>query len=394
MKGALNNITILDLTTVGAGPFMTSILGDLGANVIKVESPSGDEGRRIGSNLQAGGIGLYFIGFNRNKRSIKLDLKNGKGLEVFYRMVKKADVVADNFRVGVCEKLKIDYESLKTINPSIIYAKISAFGTTGPYKERPGYDLIVQAMSGGMSITGEPGGKPVRAGIPLGDLAGGCYAAIGILSAINARSVTGKGRKIEVSLLDGQIAWLTYQAAYYLFSKKIPEPVGAGHPSAVIYDRFRTADGYIVVIAQREPFWSNFCKAISREDLATDGRFKADDKRLQNKKKLYDIIEPIIAARPTKEWEEKLVGLDIPCGPVNNLEQALSDPQVLSRKMVVEIEIPGYGAVKVPGNPIKMSEFEERFIATPRLGQQSEEILKEFGCSDSDISELRERQVI
>jgi CoA:oxalate CoA-transferase len=394
MQGLLGNITILDLTTVGAGPFMGSILGDLGANVIKVESFAGDEGRRIGPDLQAGGLGLYFIAWNRNKRSIRLDLKNEKGLEVFYSMVKKADVVADNFRTGVCEKLRIDYESLRIINPSVIYAKISAFGTTGPYKERPGYDLIVQAMSGGMSITGEPGGEPVRAGIPLADLAGGCYGVIGILSALNSRSITGKGQKVEISLLDGQIAWLTYQATYYFFNQKIPGPVGAGHPSAVLYDRFRTSDGYVVIIAHKEPFWSNYCKAIGREDLSNDERFDENDKRVRNKRELYDIIEPILITKSTREWEQILVKYDVPCGPVNNLKQALNDPQVLSRNMVVDIDIPGYGSVKVPGNPIKIAEFKERFVPTPKLGEHSQEVLKDFGYSDLDIKELRGAGVI
>ncbi len=392
--GPLQGVRILDLTQMLAGPYGSMILGDLGAEVIKIEPPRGDETRL--APIQIGGESAYFMSINRNKKSISINLKSDEGLELFYELVKVSDVVFDNFRPEVVKRLKIDFDTLKEIKPKIICASISSFGTEGPYSHRPGYDLIVQAMGGGMSITGEPGGKPVRSGIPIGDLAGGTYAAMGILAALFEVEKTGQGRKIEVSLLDGQIGMLTYQAMYYFANGEVPQPVGSGHPILVVYEVFKTKDIYIAVVAHRGEFWEGFCRAIEKPELADDPKFGDMFSRFQNKVELYALIEKQLQTRPGEYWLERLLAEEVPAGPVNAIDKALSNEQVIRRNMIIDVDDPKRGKYKMTGNPIKISGYpNDRIIPPPLFAEHTEEVLADLlGCLPERIAELKLKQVI
>lgn len=374
----LDGLRVLDLTQMLAGPYGSLVLADLGAEIIKVEPPGGDETREMPPYFY-GQDSAYFWSLNRGKKSLVLDLKNAEGLNVFYELVAHADVVYDNYRPGVTERLKIDYPHLKKANPQIICCSVSSFGYTGPYRDRPGYDLIVQAMSGGMSITGEPGRPPVRAGIPVGDLMGGTLAAHGILAAYIARLKTGEGRRIEVSLLDGQIYMLTYVAQYYFHSGKVPGPSGTSHASAVLYDSLQTKDIRIVVVAHRNHHFALFCKAIGKPEWAEDPRFATRAARLENKAVLIPLIESVLQTRNGDEWLEKIHAVGVPAGPINTVDRVLNDPQTLAREMV--IEVPGRAGEKVKciGNPFKGDDISpQEFAPPPRLGEHTEKLLAEI----------------
>jgi len=375
MPGMLEGVRVLDLTQMLAGPFGSLVLADLGAEVIKVEPPAGDETREMPPYFY-GEDSAYFWSFNRDKKSVVIDLKNPEGLRVFFELVAQADVVYDNYRPGVTERLKIDYPSLQKINPQIICCSVSSFGYTGPYRNRPGYDLIVQAMSGGMSITGEPGRPPVRAGIPIGDLMGGALAAHGILAAYIARLKTGKGRWIEVSLLDGQIYLLTYIAQYYIHSGKVPGPIGSSHASAVLYDSLQTKDIRIVVVAHQNHHFELFCKAIGKPEWAKDPRFATRASRLENKGTLIPLIESVLKTRSGDEWLEKIHAVGVPAGPINTLDRVLQDPQVLAREMVIEVAGRSGEKVKCIGSPFKVHDLPmEESTSPPRLGEHTRAIL-------------------
>ncbi len=329
------------------------LMGDLGAEVLKVEPMDGDETRESPPYFY-GENSAYFYSINRNKKSLPLNLKSPEGRQVFYDLVKKVDVVYDNYRPGVMERLQIDYDTLKKYNPRIICCSISTFGYNGPYRDRPGYDLVVQAMSGGMSITGEPGGAPVRAGIPLGDIVGGLLAVHGILAAYIHREKTGEGQRLEVSLLDGQVYLLTYVAQYYFHSGKIPGPIGSGHQTLVPYQAFKTKDIQIVIVAHQDHHFQRLCRAIGKPEWAEDPRFSDRTKRLENKSILIPMMEKHLMTRPGDEWLEAIHKAGVPAGPINTLDRVLSDPQVLAREMIVEIDGPGKEKIKTIGNPIKM----------------------------------------
>jgi crotonobetainyl-CoA:carnitine CoA-transferase CaiB-like acyl-CoA transferase len=392
---ALQGIRIIDLSGMLAGPFGSMLLGDLGAEIIKVEPLEGDETRNIPPYFY-GEDNAYFWSVNRNKKRLAINLKSPEGLEVFYQLIAQSDVVYDNFRPGVLDRLKIDYESLKSRNPKIISCSISTYGSTGPYRDRPGYDLIVQAVSGGMSLTGEPGGPPVRAGVPIGDLMGGLLAVHGILAAYIARQRTGRGQRLEVSLLDGQLYLLTYMAQFFFHSGEIPGPIGAGHQSAVVYQSFQTKDIRIVIVAHRDHFWKGFCEVLGKRDWIQDPRFSTRAARLQNKDSLIPMIESILQTRRGDEWLEDLYRAGIPAGPINTLDRILNDPHVLSREMIVEMEGAREEKIKTIGNPLKMEGTPvQSFSRPPRLGEHNREILTNIlGYSLDQIESLRQKGII
>jgi len=394
-RGPLQGLRIIDLSMMLAGPSGSMLMGDLGAEIIKVEPLDGDETRESPPYFY-GENSAYFWSINRNKKSVAINLKSPEGRQVLYDLVKKSDIVYDNYRPGVLERLQIDYENLKKHNPQIICCSISTFGYNGPYRDRPGYDLIVQAMSGGMSITGEPGGSPVRAGIPVGDLVGGLLAVHGVLAAYIHRQKTGEGQRLEVSLLDGQVYLLTYIAQYYFHSGKIPGPIGSGHQTLVPYQAFKTKDIEIVVVAHQNHHFQRLCQAIGKTEWAEDPRFCTRPKRLENKSILVPMMESHLMTRPGDEWLEAIHKAGVPAGPINTLDRVLSDPQVLAREMIVEVDGPAKDKIKTIGNPLKMEKTPvNTFTRPPRLGEHSREILTSIlGYSPEKIDSLKQKEAI
>jgi len=374
----LSGVRILDLTRFLAGPYCTMILADLGAEVIKIEPPEGDESRHQKA-YRYGDETAYYISANRNKRGIVLDLKLPEGRQVFYELVAHADVVVDNYRAQTLRRLGADYEQLRQIKPEIICCSLTAFGDEGAAAARPGYDLVIQAMGGGMSLTGEPGRPPARMGLPIGDVAGGMFATQGILAALYERTRSGQGQQVRTSLLAAQIALHTYVAAYYWQSGEEPGPVGSAHASMVPYQAFRTSDGWMAVVAHTPKFYANFCTALGRTDLISHPHFADLSMRLEHRAAFLAIIDPIMASRSTAEWTERLVTTDVPCGPVQSVGQALADPLILAQNMVVEVEHHAGFRVRVAGNPIKFSRTPaEQFVSPPRLGEHSVQVLQEL----------------
>ncbi len=391
----LSKIRILDLSLIMAGPYCSLILGDLGAEVIKIELPGQGEGARGVPPHFFEGESAYFIAMNRNKKSMTLDLKTPKGKEVFYELAKRSDVVLENFRPGVVKRLGVDYDTLKEINPRIICCSISGYGQTGPLKDRPAFDLIIQARGGVMSYTGEPGRMPVRMGAPMGDLAGGLFAANGILAALYQREGTGRGQKIDISLLDCQISLLTYRAEYYFVGNEIAQPVGSGHASVHPIRAFKTKTFDIVIDCNMQNIFAELCDGIGMPEMAVDPRFSSRENRFKNKDELYPILEKVFMTKTGEEWLE-LLDKRIPIGPINTIDKALSDPQILSRNMVVEVDYGKGKRLQIVGNPIKMSEIDqEEFKAPPRLGEHTEQILTGMlGYSPEEVKELTREKII
>jgi len=394
METALAGVRILDLTRALAGPYCSMILGDLGAEIIKIEAL--DARTDAIGPYSYKGQDAYFMSVNRSKKSITLDLRTDKGRDVFYDLVRESDVVLDNFRPGVLERLRISYDTLKEVNPRIICCSISGFGSSGPYRDRPAYDLVVQAIGGAMSITGEPGRPPVRSGIAIGDQGAGMFAAHGVLAALYAREKTGVGERVETSLLEAMIALLAYEAGYYLLSGLVPGPVGSGHRTLPAYQAFQTSDGYVAVAAvSRLPA---LYKALGREELTEDPRF-VGRKLAENRDELIAIFQEVFLTKSTNEWLELLMAEDVPCGPVNTLDRALSDPQVLARDMVVNINHTLGGQIKQTGNPIKMSttppDVRHEFLSPPTLGEHTTEVLSQLlGYSSEKIDQLRQEKIV
>jgi CoA:oxalate CoA-transferase len=391
----LSGIRILDLTLIMAGPYCTLVLGDLGAEVIKIEKPGEGEGSRGMPPYSFEGDSAYFIAMNRNKKSMTLDLKNEKGKETFYALAKKSDVVVDNFRPGVVNKLGVGYGSLKKVNPRIICCSISGYGQTGPFKDRPAFDLVIQARGGIMSYTGEPGEMPVRMGAPMGDLAGGLFAAQGILAALYQREKTGRGQMLDISLLDCQTSLLTYRAQFYFVGNEIAQPVGSGHVSAHPIRAFRTKTFDIVIDANTENIFAELCHAIGAPEMCMNPKFATRRDRLKNKKELYSILDEVFLSKTGEEWLENLEA-KIPIAPINTIDKALADPQTLSRNMVPEVDYGNGKRLKIVGNPIKMSEIgREAFAPAPHLGQHTEEVLTHIlNYSPEQIKELRQQKII
>src|SRR3984893_3232032 len=356
-SGPLAGVRILDLSRILSGPFATMVFADLGADVIKLENPrTGDDTREWAPPYQ-GDQSAYFLAVNRNKRGIAVDLKAARGREIALRLVDLSDVVIENFRPGTAGRLGLGYDDLSARNPRLIYASISGFGQTGPYMSEPGYDAIAQALGGLMSVTGEADGAPVRVGNSAADLGASMWAAIGILAALHARHSTGRGEWIDISLLDGQIASLTYLAGGYFATGEVPRRYGSAHPSIVPYQALRTADGHLMVAVGNDTLWRRFASLLGLAALADAPRFDTTPQRVANRTELITIIEAALAAKGSAAWAEELSRVGIPAGAINAIDAALAHPQVQARDMVVTIEHPTAGAVRMAGSPIKLSEY-------------------------------------
>jgi formyl-CoA transferase/CoA:oxalate CoA-transferase len=395
MSQVLKGIKVLDLTRALAGPYCTMLLADYGAEVIKVELPgTGDDTRGWGPPFVEG-ESAYFMSINRNKKSLTLDMKNTKSKDILERMIKQSDIIVENFRPGAADRLGLGYEQVKKINPKIIYCSISGFGQDGPYRELPGFDQTLQGMGGMMSITGEPNGPPMKVGVAIADISGGMFAAFGIMLALFHRQKTGKGQWVDTSLLDSQIAWLTYRAGEYFASGKLPEKVGSGHPMIVPYQAFKAKDEYINIAAGNDQLWKRFCKVINMENIMDDPKFVTNAKRVENRKELIAILSKIIETRTGAEWLKLFEDAGIPAGPIYTLDKLFSDPQVLHRKMMVELTHPKAGKIKVTGVPVKLSEAPgEITTPPPLLGQHNKEVLKDLGYSAEEIEKLIADKVV
>ncbi|MFQ5711873.1 MAG: CaiB/BaiF CoA transferase family protein [Candidatus Geothermarchaeales archaeon] len=387
----LRGIRVLDLTSQVSGPICSMLLGDMGADVIKIEKPrTGDRTR----NYPILGPAL-FAPYNRNKRSVTLNLSSHEGREILLRMVKSSHVFLENFRPGVTEKLKIDYENVKKVNPKIIYCSVTGFGHTGPYRDRPAWDQVLQAMSGLMSVTGEPGGRPLRVGTSIVDIITGIYASYAVAIALIAAIRDGIGQKIDVSLLDAAVSTVSYWIAHYSYTGKIPEKLGSGHPIFAPYEVFKVRDGYVFIGVTDNKFWSGFCDILGVGDLAADDRFMTNERRVENKEELMSLLREVIAGWDGDDLLEKLVGAGIPCAPVNTIDRVMNDPHLLKRGAIVEVQYPPDRRVKVSGIPVKFSKTPGSIRSDPpSLGQDTEDVLKEFGYSGKDLSQLRARGVI
>lgn len=382
----LERIRVLDLTTFLSGPFATQVLADLGADVIKIEPPAGDSSRTIPPHY-VDGYSAYYLSVNRNKRSIVADLKTVEGQALVRQLAGQADVLIENFRPGVIDRLGISYEQMSADNPGLVWASISGFGQTGPYRDRPAYDMIVQALSGGMSMTGEPDGPPVRSGLAIGDLAAGMFADIGILSALVQRAVTGCGRKIDVSMLDCQISLLSYQGAYHLLADVDPGRQGRAHDSIPTYRAFTAADGVdVMVTANTEGMWRSLCEALDLLELVTDPRFADGSGRQQHRVDLSAVLEDAVAKRDSGEFIDDLIERGVPAARVQTVREALRDPQVLHREMVVDI----FGdqsrrPLQLVGNPVKFLGSNTEYRWPPELDEHRDEIIRQWlGTQDHD----------
>jgi crotonobetainyl-CoA:carnitine CoA-transferase CaiB-like acyl-CoA transferase len=395
MSRTLTGVRVLDLTRMLAGPYGSMLLADMGAEVVKVEAPDGGDPIRTMGPPFVNGVSAYFLAVNRNKKSVTLDLKSPAGLDLFLSLVASADVVFDNFRAGVADRLGIGPDACRAARSDIITCSLTAFGADGPYRDLPAFDLILQAMGGGMSVTGEPDGAPVRMGLPMGDLAGGAFAAIAICGALFHRERTGEGQHVDLSLLDVQASLLTYMAQYHWADGRVPGPAGTGHQTVVPYDWFECSDGIGIVVAVfTERFWRPFCEAVGRPDLVE--RYPTNAERLDGKEELLAELRARFLERPADEGIAGLWAAGVPAGPVNTIDRVVRDPQIVHREMVVESSRPhpDAGAHPLLGNPIKVGDG-DRFEPAPLLGEHNEVIYRGvLGLPAARLAELRGAGVI
>ncbi len=378
MSKSLTGVRIIELGQIIAGTYGGQILSDMGAEVIKVESPKGDLGRNP-SVAPLGEVSGLFLTFNRNKKSIVIDLKNPKGKEVFLDLVRNSDVVVDNFRPGVMKRLGIDYAVLFATNPKIIHCSITGFGSDGQYRDYPALDIIIQAMSGHMAVTGEDGRPPVRLGIPLADLSGGLFSSQGILAALYEREKTGCGQHMELSMFDAMLSLLTYMGTMWLNNGELPKPPGSSHEYSVPWQAFKTLDSYVVVAAREEVHWKNFCRSLEMPELMENSNFTTNFLRVKHRLVLVPILEAAMAKQTTDFWMQKFRQEDVPASPVNHLNQAFAEAPAIENHAVLEYDHPNLGKIKMPAYPVKMGS-QGNLISTPapELGQHSIEILKEI----------------
>jgi crotonobetainyl-CoA:carnitine CoA-transferase CaiB-like acyl-CoA transferase len=393
--GPLAGLRVLDLSRILSGPFATMILADLGAEVIKLENPIGGDDTREWAPPYQGDQSAYFLSINRNKRGIAVDLKNDAGREIATRLADGADVLVENFRPGAAARLGLGYPELSARNPRLVYASISGYGQTGPDAELPGYDAIAQALGGVVSVTGESTGPPVRVGTPVADLGAAMWAAIGVLAALHARAASGRGDWIDISLLDGQIAWLTYVAGGYFASGEVPRRYGSAHPTIVPYQALRTSDGYLMVAVGNDSLWQRFAPIIGLPELAGDTRFATNPDRVVHRDELIPLIEAALASRASTEWAAELSRAGIPAGAINTVDRALAYPQVLARDMVLTTEHPTAGTLRMPGSPVRLSGHTATVRRPPPLlGEHTDEVLAELGYSAAAIASLHQRGAV
>ncbi|MDR7455319.1 MAG: CoA transferase [Armatimonadota bacterium] len=387
--GPLGDLLVLDLTRALAGPYCTTMLGDMGARVIKVESPDGGDDTRGWGPPFVGGESAYFLGVNRNKESLTLNLKHPAGQEVLRRLLARADVLVENFRPGIMDRLGFGYAAVAAAYPRLVYASISGFGQDGPYRERVAYDLIVQGMGGLMGTTGEEGRPPVKVGVAVTDIAAGMFAAFGIMVALHVRARTGRGQHVDAAMLDAQVGWMTYQAGHYFATGENPRRLGSAHPSLVPYQAFRTRDGYVNVAVGSEAIWSRFTQAVGAPHLAADARFRTNADRVAHRDALVALLEELFASRTTAEWTRALEAAGVPAGPIYLMADLFADAQVRHRGMVVEVDHPRAGRIRQTGVPVKLSETPGRVAAPPPvLGQHTDAILRECGFDDAAIAAM------
>jgi CoA:oxalate CoA-transferase len=398
MKKALTGLRILDLTHILSGPFGTMTLADLGAEVIKIEPLKGERTRGLLADdpkHSIDGMGAYFINLNRNKKSVAIDLKAPRGRELFYQLVKKADIVFDNFSVGVTVKLGIDYQRLSEVNPRIITCSVTGFGSDGPGMHRTAFDQVVQAYGGNMSITGNDPNSPQRSGVPIADLGGSLYGVVGVLTALYERERSGKGQHVDISMLDGQVAMLSYMATMYFLSGEDPEPIGNSHFVHVPYNSFKTSDGSIVIAVIFDDFWEGLLTVLDCDDLRKP-QYDHQPGRLADKAYIENRVGEILATNSSAYWLKKLEAERIPCAPVNTFSRALADSQVLHRNMVVGLGHPNGKTTRGPGNPVKLSRSnKEDFTPAPLLGQHTDEVLRQLlGLDSAALQKLRTENII
>ncbi len=391
---ALDGLRVLDQTQVMAGPYSTMLLADMGAEVIKIEPPGGETTRQMKLQV-APGVAAAFVAVNRNKRGLVLDLKQPDGVAILKQLAATADVLVENYRPGVAKRLGVDYDTLSRINPRLIYCSVSGFGQTGPYADQGGYDLIAQGMSGIMSVTGTEGGPPVKVGVPVADLGAGLFAAFGILCAVRARRVTGRGQFVDTSLFEAGLALSVWEATEFWYTGRVPRPLGTAHRMSAPYQAFRASDGHFTVGASNEKLWPLFARVLGLDHLVRDPRFATVTARLENRAVLQELIEQVTSKESRQHWLARCEAAGIPAGPIYSVPEALADPHAQARGMVQELDHPVAGRVKGLGNPVKLSASPATMRkAAPILGEDTEALLAELGYGAAEITRLREKGVL
>jgi glutaryl-CoA transferase len=391
----LNGVRVLDLSRVLAGPYCTMVLGDLGAQVIKVESLEGDETRGWGPPF-VGGESAYYLCVNRNKRSIVVNFKTEEGRGILHELVKRSDVLVENFRVGTLSRFSLDYESVSRLNSKLVYCSITGFGQTGPLRDKPGYDFMIQGMGGLMSITGEPDGEPMKVGVAITDLFAGQNAVIAILAALQARTQTGKGQHLDISLFDSQVAMLANVASNYLVSGNLPKRYGNAHANIVPYQNFQASDAWFVIAVGNDKQFARLCEMIGKSELTEDSRFVTNSGRVEHRDEVIALLKPVFLEKTASEWLSALEAEGIPCGPINTLDRVFAEPQVAAREMLIHMKHPEIGDLKLVGLPLKFSDTPVGYkLPPPKLGEHTKKILiDELGYSDTRIQELFKNRVV
>jgi len=390
----LDDLTVVDFSRALAGPYCTMMLADLGARVIKVEAPQGGDDTRGWGPPFLHGESAYFLSVNRNKQSVTLNLKDPRGRDLALRLIERADALVENFRPGAMDRLGLGYAQVRGRAPRLVYCSISGFGQSGPYRERPAYDLIVQGMGGIMGITGEAGGAPTRVGVAVADICAGMFAAYGILAALRARERTGRGQWVDAAMLDGQVAWMTYMAANYFATGEDPPRIGSAHLNLVPYQPFASRDGFVNVAVGSEGLWQKFCEALEIP-IAADPRFATNAARVAHRSELLDLLAPVFARRTTAEWVRRLLAAGVPAGPIYRMSEVMADPQVRHREMVVNLQHPTAGGIQVNGVAVKLSETPGAITAAPPvLGEHTDAVLRDLGVEEDQLAALRAEGVI